>query len=196
MRIALFVFILSCSVAQAGTFTHAPTNLHFPDRLAKWKKVKVTQFPQKHLGVEIDYSGPGDAIASFYIYTGGVGSIPTGAQNAAVKREFVKTQDEMASAMQSRFRNVQKFMESTPDVTNKGRKATLLAAAYQFHDPTPGGHRRLSWVLLTGFKHHFLKLRYTHLYDKDTDTGQEALRDLVMSFLAANEDNAASFWMR
>ena len=196
MRIATFVLVLACSVAQAGTFTHSQTNLHFPDRLAKWKKTKVTQFPQKQLGVAINYSGPGDAIASFYVYTGGVAKIPTGAQNAAVKREFAKTQDEMASAMQSRFRNVQKFMESTPDVINNGRKATLVAAAFQFHDPAPGGHRRLSWVLLTGFKNHFLKLRYTHLYDKDTDTGQQALRDLIMSFLAANQDNAGSFWMR
>ena len=123
----------------------------------------MTQFPQTQLGVGIDYTGPNGAIASFFVYARGIARIPTGAETAPVKQEFAKSQDELTSALQGRFGNVQKLLESTPDVTNKGRKATLLASAYQFSDPVPNGHRRRSWVLLTGFNAHFLKLRYTHL---------------------------------
>ena len=193
-HIALILLLLSCAAASARTFTDKATNLHFPDVIGEWQKTKVTQFPAKELGVEVDYKNQADAIASFYIYTAGVSKIPTGAENSVVRAQFTETQREMISYIQNRFKNVSKVLESTPDVTHEGKRATLLATAYKFS----GDRNWLSWALLTGYRNRFLKLRYTQPFDSpeaDIPRGQRELRNLIVGFLGKNEDNTEAFWM-
>jgi len=184
----------SCTIARAGTFTDQATNLHFPDAIGEWHKTRVTQFPEKHLGVEIDYQGRGGAIASFYVYSGGASKISTGAENGMVKGEFAVAQREQVASMQSRFGNVSKILESNPDVTHQGKRATMLATAYKFTSKRDW----LSWILLTGYRNRFLKLYYTHPFGNpktDIPRGQQELRDLVLGFLNRNHDNTDAFWM-
>jgi len=195
MRTILLFIYLFFSIAKAATFTHEETNLHFPECLSSWKQTKVTKFPEKNLGVEIDYSGPNKAVASFYVYMGGIDKIPTGSENAVVQKEFSNLQKQVEGALKTKFQDVSKLLESSPEISSEQQKATLSVAAFQFSN---NGHRWLSWVLITGYKSHFLKLRYTQCFDKDGDIelGQKMLKDIVTAFIDKNDDNAEAFWQK
>jgi hypothetical protein len=185
--------MLCCGTAQAGTFTDKETSLHFPDTLGQWKKTLVNRFPDKKLGVEINYKH-GEAIASFVVYSGGISKIPTGAENAVVQGHFAADVRESMSYVQSRFKDVSRVLDSNPDVKHEGKRATLLATAFQFS----GDRKWLQWLLMTGYKNRFLKLIYTQPFNNpktDIPNGQDQLRNLVMAFLDKNQDNTDAFWM-
>jgi hypothetical protein len=198
-RIGLvFIFQLALILqAGAATFNEKTTNLQLPDAIGAWQRRNVIRFPDKQLGVEIDYQNRDGAIAAFYVYNRGLARIPTGAENSAVKKEFGTVQQEMLAIVTSRFTEVSKLLESHPTIKGTGKKATLSVAAYQFREK-PKGRRHLSWLLISGYKNQFLKLRYTHSFDRgkpDFDRGQVDLKQLVTGFLDKNADNIGAFWM-
>ncbi len=196
LLITLLFSLALCGLARGETFTEKNTRLHFPERIGAWHRIKVTQFPAKQLGVEIGYQAKDGAIAAFYVYNDGVTRIPTGAENAVVKKEFQNTQAELVATLKSHFDAVSKFVESAPTVTPKGKKASLVAAAYQFAEKR--GRHHLTWLLLTGYRNQFLKLRYTHSFENqkaDFDRGQVELKQLITGFLDQNEENKNGFWM-
>lgn len=194
--LALFFCLLLADAASAATFTEATTNLHFPETIGAWQRLNMIHFPEKKLGVEIDYQNRDGAIAAFYVYDAGLSRIPTGAENSVVKKEFEKVQKEMLATVTARFTEVSKLLESHPTVKGPGKNATLSVAAYQFREK-PKGRHHLSWILITGYKNQFLKLRYTHSFDRgksDFDRGQVDLKQLVTGFLDRNKDNTEAFW--
>jgi hypothetical protein len=192
-RIVL-VLILSCAAARGGTFTEKATNLRFPDSIGEWRKTLVNQFPDGKLGVEINYKNRGDAIASFVVYNGGISKIPTGGENGVVQSQFAADVHGSISYVQSRFKDVSKILDSNPDVNYQGKRATLLATAFQFS----GDRKWMQWMLMTGYRNRFLKLIYTQPFNNpkiDIPEGQKQLRNLVVAFLDKNQDNTDGFWM-
>ena len=199
---AIIGFVLFCQLALflpagAATFTEPSTNLHFPDAIGAWQRKKVMQFPDKKLGVEINYQNRDGSVAAFFVYNDGIARIPTGAENGVVKKEFATVQSEMLGTITNRFAEVGKLLESAPKVKGPGKNATLLVAAYQFREK-PKGRHHLSWLLITGYKNQFLKLRYTHSYERpniDFERGQVDLKQLITGFLDKNAENKNAFWM-
>ena len=188
------LFYFSTGVAKGGTFTEKATNLHFPDAIGEWKKTALIQFPDKKLGVEINYKNRGDAIASFVVYSGGISKIPTGAENPVVQGQFAADVRGSMSYVQSRFKDVSKVLDSNPDVNYQGKRATLLATAFQFS----GDRKWLQWMLTTGYRNRFLKLIYTQPFNNmktDIPEGQKQLRNLILGFLDKNQDNTEAFWI-
>jgi len=191
-RIAI-ILLGCCAIAHAGTFTDKATNLHFPDQIGEWKKTMVTQFPDRKFGVEINYKSRGDAIASLVVYSGGISKIPTGAENTVVQAQFAADIQGSMAVVQNRFKDVSKVLDSKPDVNYHGKRATLLATAFQFS----GDKKWLQFQLLTGYKNRFLKLIYTQPFNNpktDIPEGQKKLRDLIVAWLDKNEENRNAFW--
>jgi hypothetical protein len=194
MHARIAIALLTCCVtAHAGTFTDKATNLHFPDQIGEWKKTMVNRFPDPNMGVEINYKSHGDAIASFVVHTGGIPKIPTGAENDVVRTAFGVDARGAMEYVQSRFKDVSKVLDSTPDVNYHGKRATLLATAFQFS----GDKKWLQFLLMTGYKNHFLKLIYTQPFNNpttDIPEGQKRLRDLIFAWLDKNDENRDAFW--
>ena len=192
VRIAIILF--ACyATARAGTFTDKTTNLHFPDQIGDWKKTHLLQFPDKKLGVEINYKSPGEAIASFVVFNGGIPKIPTGAENRAVQIKFSADLDESMAYVRSRFKDVTKFFDSNPSVAHGGKRATLLASGFLFS----GDRKWMQYQLMTGYKNRFLKLIYTQPFNNpktDIPKGQKELRDLILTWLDKNDENRDDFW--
>ena len=191
-RIAILL-LAGCITARAGTFTEKATNLHFPDQIGEWKKTLVDRFPDASYGVEINYKSHGDAIASFVVYTGGISKIPTGAENSVVQTEFAKDVQGSMAYVQNRFKDVSRVLDSKPDVNFHGKRATLVATAFQF----AGDKKWLQFQLMTGYKNRFLKLIYTQPFNNpktDIPEGRKKLRDLIVIWLDKNEENKDAFW--
>jgi len=189
----ILILLACCAMARAGTFTDKSTNLHFPDRIGEWRKTMVNQFPDKKLGVEINYKSRVDAIASFVVYSGGIAKIPTGAENGVVRAQFAEDVRSSMAYVQNRFKDVSRVLDSNPDVNFHGKRATLLATAFQFS----GDKKWLQFLLMTGYKNRFLKLIYTQPFNNpktDIPEGQKNLRDLILSWLDKNDENRDAFW--
>jgi hypothetical protein len=188
----VMILLASCACAHAGTFTDKATNLHFPDQIGEWKKTDINQFPDPKLGVEINYKSRGAAIASFVVYHGGIAKIPTGAENSVVETAFAVDARGAMMYVQSRFKDVSKVLDSKPDVNFHGKRATLLATAFQFS----GDKKWLHFLLMTGYKNRFLKLIYTQPFNNpktDIPEGQKKLRELIVLWLDKNEENKDAF---
>ena len=197
IRLAVILFLAAASAVSGGTYTDPSTKLRFPDRLGAWKKVDVKTFPEKQLGVSLQYQHAVAGSATVYIYNKGVRKIPTGATNDVVRGEFAAVEQEIQGiTAQFGYQNVQKLLDSTPEIKHNGKVATLLAAAYSFEDPKARPPNRISYALLTGYRNRFLKLRFTlpGNFEKTPERGISELKELVFAFLQANQSNAAAFW--
>ena len=197
LRLTLILSLATVSVAQGGTYTEPSTKLRFPDRLGAWKKMDVTSFPQKELGVSISYQHPVAGSAHVYIYSKGLRKIPTGGANAIVRKEFAAVEQEIqGTTAQFGYQNVKKLLEATPEIKHDGKIATLLAVAYSFEEPNARPPNRISYALLTGYRNRFVKLRFTLPgdFEKTPERGLSELKDLVFAFVEANQSNAAGFW--
>jgi hypothetical protein len=153
----------------------------------------VLRFPDPKLGVEINYKSRGEAIASFVVYNAGISNIPTGAENNVVQTQFAKDTQSSMAYVQNRFKDVGKILDSKPDVNFHGKRATLLATAFQFS----GDKKWLQFLLMTGNKNHFLKLIYTQPFNNpktDIPEGQQKLRELILKWLDRNDENRDAFW--
>jgi hypothetical protein len=194
MSTRIVILLLACCVTgRAGTFTDKSTNLHFPDQVGDWKKTQVIRYPDRNAGIEINYKSRGDVIASFVVYSGGVSKIPTGAENGVVQTQFAKDAQGSMAYVQTRFKDVSKILDSNPSVDAQGKRATLLATAFQFS----GNKKWLQFLLMTGYKNRFLKLIYTQPFNNpktDIPEGQKKLRDLIVTWLDKNEENKDAFW--
>jgi len=95
--------------------------------------------------------------------------------------------------VENRFKDVSRVLDSNPNVNFHGKRATLLATAFQFS----GDKKWLQFLLMTGYKNRFLKLIYTQPFNNpktDIPEGQKNLRDLILSWLDKNDENRDAFW--
>jgi hypothetical protein len=189
----ILILLACCITAHAGTLTDKDTNLHFPDQIGEWKRTDVLRFQDRNAGVEINYKSLGAAIASFVIYSGGISKIPTGAENSVVERQFAIDAQGSMAYVQNRAKDVSKVLDSKPDISFHGKRATLLVTAFQFS----GDKKWLQFLLMTGYKNRFLKLIYTQPFNNiktDVPEGQKKLRDLILNWLDKNDENRDAFW--
>ena len=197
LRATVGAFLLAAVSATAATYTDKATKLRFPDNLGSWEKKDVHHFDDPALGTSIGYRHPLTGVASFYIYNKGVKKIPAGGRNDVVRREFASVLDEIeATYSGEKYEHLKKIMDAVPEVRNNGKMATLLASVYSFSVREEHPPQRLSYVLLTGYRNRFLKLRFTLPadFEKTPERGQEELKQLVTALLLANKQHAAAFW--
>lgn len=163
--------------AAAGSYRHEPTGLLFPERLAQLEKGEVTDFePQiPGGGIGVGYSGPGITV-TLYVYALGRKSIPDGFQSRVLKEHFKETVgDVMEAGRRGLYKGGKKESEGVAawDAGETGRKS--LHAQFRF---TQGGRERHSHLYLTGFRDHFIKIRFT--YDAQVQgAAEKTLKDFL-----------------
>ncbi len=180
------------------SYVDPSTGLIFPKLLGTYNRIGTHEFPDKRLGVVIQYRG--FARADVFIYDNGYSHISTGTDSDAVKTEFGHIQEEFISeTSKSPFSNLQKILETAPaaEIKADNQVAKVLAAMYTFSMKRRDGSEleMESWILLTGFKEKLLKLRFT-LPKRDPKLSQTELRSFVTNFLDANPKERVNFFVQ
>jgi hypothetical protein len=178
-------------------YVHPATNLSFPPQLGAFHRTLVRQYPDPRIGVQISYTLRDFAKADLFIYDLGLTKIPTGIESDEVKEAFSQAENELRQfASVPPYKNPQRSMVATPTIEHRGRKSKLLVTMYTLTAEREDGSNLTlaSWIILTGYKNKFLKLRYTHPFAQ-YDQGLKELRDLVLGFVEANPNETQYFFI-
>jgi len=172
--LAMAAGLLAIHGAGAEPYRHAPTGIVFPDRLAGLeKKADITDFEPDYpgFGISVGYNGPGITV-TVYLYTLGIKRIPAGPDSSILKEELQHAEGDITT-MEERgsYANVKKISEGKAPLNVNGSGPVALYAYYRY---TQNGESRVSYLYLTGFRNHFLKIRFT--YDKDVRLTAERTR--------------------
>jgi hypothetical protein len=170
------------------------TGLRFPLQVNDWKRKEVRTFSQKEWGVQIGYALDGFAKADLYIYNGGSVTIPTGIDSDIVRKEFYGVQGAILDQGKTgKYMYTEKVLDSAPEIKTDKGIAKVLVAMYRLAVPDKQTAPFSSWILLTGYINHFIKIRYSHDADQ-FEKGQEALKVLITELLKANEGETKYFF--
>ena len=162
----IFQFMLSLACgqqAEAEPYRHPATALVFPEKIAGMVKGKVTNFEHERpgLGISIGYNTP-SITTTIYIYTLGLTNIPNGAGSKAILQHFKQViADVYAAERFGLYKSVMKLSKETVSLGCDAGSSKALSALLAY---TQSGTERFSRIYLTGYKDHFIKIRFT--YDK------------------------------
>lgn len=165
-------------------YTNLETNIKFPPKLSGWTRSDIKLFPLKQAGVQIDYLRAGSAKTSIYIYNGGIADIPTGIDSEVIKSVFEVSQKEILNLVDSgKYNKVQKLQDSTQILTIDNNTVKALVSQYRITGTENLQQPIFSWIILTGYKGHFLKIRCTRNDIETIEKGQEELKSLIAELL-------------
>jgi hypothetical protein len=202
MKTAINVFVvwLALSAVAYGqlapdSYLNRDTGLVFPKLIGTYTRGSVHEYQDKRLGVAISYAG--EAKTDVFIYDNGYSDIATGTDSERVRLEFLRVQQElMSEAGKAPFFGPQKILETAPaaKIEVRDKVAKVFAAMYFFSMKRRDGTELQfeSWILLTGFKGKFLKLRFS-LPKRDPKLSQAELRSFITKFLEANPNEQSNF---
>jgi hypothetical protein len=157
---ALVAWLAAFAIAYAEPYTHAPTQLAFPDDIAGWPRRDIQDYEarQAGLGVSVRYSQSADVWADVFIYTAGVADVPSDATSPVVRQMRQQTDRDIFTAAKARGYEVRRGESRTVTVaTAKGPVSVLydsyaIAANQRFEN---------TFVWLWASRKHFLKIRMT-----------------------------------
>jgi hypothetical protein len=175
--------------ATAEPYRHEPTGIVFPERIAQLGKGEVTDFEAQSAGggVGVGYNGPKITV-TLYAYTFGAKSIPDNHQSNILKNHFKETIDAVLRAgREGAYQSVKKVSEDVVAWDDGGTGRKTLHAQFSY---TQGGRDRHSHLYLTGFKNHFIKIRFT--YDVEVHGMAEKIQRDFLSEISRMLDAAAS----
>ena len=145
--------------AQEGTLTHAPTGLIFPAELAGVPRMRVVDYEQtsnnKALGMSYHDVEHGQIDASIYVYDAN-DPPPDGTANPAVARQFERAQADIEQVARQTGKYVDLRRIAGPDACVFGRVAFRCA---MFSAKTERGTPIYTWVLISGHRGHYVKIR-------------------------------------
>jgi hypothetical protein len=171
--------LLVAQGAWAEPFRHESTGIVFPDHIATLEKaarVRNYEAESPGLGISVGYDGPG-ITATVYIYTLGMEAIPDDLESAIMKDHFqqVAADIERAGEM-GLYSGVKKLSEGKTAWEATASSVKSLHASYRY---AQRGDECRSHLDLLGFRHHFLKIRYT--YDREVGPAAETIRANFLS---------------
>lgn len=176
--------LVSCAPVKVlhgpAPYTDPATAITFPAQLGVLKKAAVTIFRDEPLGTSVRYIGPDYFKADIYIFHGGQTGIKEGRESAAVSGMYRQALDDIRTAgIRGYYQDIRVVEEteltfSAPDFSLPAR---LAHCRFQAHDQEVE-----SYLVLTGFRGHFLKVRCT--FPRDNDQGK-AMFDQLIPELAA-----------
>lgn len=178
-------FFLSVQQAQGGSYLHCPTGILFPEKITGLENVKVTDYEAKNpgLGVGVSYRSP-TIKADVYLYTEALPSIPDGVESPLITQHFQQICGDIYTLEKiGAYHSVERLSEGKVSL---GTHVALSASFSYFQD----GVEQLSYIYLTGYKNHFLKIRFT--YHKSTESnGKTSLNTFLgrIGELLANSKN-------
>ncbi len=154
--------------AADPSWVHDETGIVFPGRLGGMVCRGTDRYGQQELGVSLRYEGAHLLKTDVYVYNMGFKAIPNGIDSDVVRNHFESvTQDVFAAQRQGLYSSV---VEIDGGTTLLGGPKDGLRALYKcfeyYQNPSSGivsTERRRSYLLLTGYRNHFLKIRLTFL---------------------------------
>ncbi len=149
--------LMSCKNTEAAYY-HAFTNTNFPNRIASLKiEDKVIDYEKERpgLGISIGYNGYITNV-TIYIYNMGIKNIPYDLYSDLSINAFNDAKEEIWKAENMDvYSNVHKVLEGEI----KYGDLKFLCSIYRLDQDE---YDRISYIYLTIFKNHFLKIRYTY----------------------------------
>ena len=159
------------------------TGLAFPAKLAGLTRSRVQTYGQQALGVSVGYSGEQLLKTDVYVYNKGIKEIPDGVDSKVVKDEIQQCVAEIKKMEQMGYYSSVAELASSIRVfgeDNGQKKALCRSFVYQEERRTgvPSPVKRKSYLLLTGYKNHFFKIRFTFLIEHEA-TGEQSLESFL-----------------
>lgn len=193
----LFAIAYAFPAFALDAYQHPDTQLVFPSALGKFELKYTHVYPQKPLGVAIDYASPNLGKLDFYVYDFGIPGIEDGVDSKPV-RQMIEMADADIHKVErfGMYENLRPIipMGSIMSVSSDDPvfEYKFLATAYELvvnHEKAKGSQlgegKQVSILMVTGLKKHFLKVRYTYSMDSVLD-GQAALDGLLTDFFKIN----------
>jgi len=175
------IFFMGVGTSFSESYSHPGTGMSFPDHLAGMDRGKIADFEKDHpgLGISVGYNGP-RIIATIYLYTMGMTSIPDDTDSPAFVAHFRQTAEDIFQAgRQGLWNDVKKTSEEALFIgpSQTGRKALCYSFSY-----SPNKDDLLSKLCLFTYRNHFVKIRFT--YGKDIKTKAEETFKILLEALA------------
>jgi len=166
--------------SNASSYTHHPTGLTFQDSIAGLVKGEITHYKDPRLGVSVGYNAPG-ITSTVYIYNLGIRKIQTVPPSPILDEHFKQVIEEIYTIeKQGGYENVRAISHRATLRYDANGKQRVLLAIYSYLQNE--GKRvldkpiqRMSVIYLTGYRNHFVKVRFT--YNEEIQfQGDEACR--------------------
>ena len=187
----LLALFLACAPllgwAQSG-YEHPDTRLAFPPRLAGFEFASVHRHADPRLGVQVSYVLPGLGKADFTLYSYAQKRVPGGIESEQVHSAFRSADRDVYSLYESaQYLELKRVVPLEGILKPVGGKPEFYVAAYTYRPGRENADRVVSWLLVTGLRNHFFKIRYTHAAD-EAEKGRLALGRLLDAFFEANRN--------
>jgi len=179
------LLLLVCALIVSGSpvfgqnptqvFSHKETGINFPAKLGHLELEGVKKYDNKALGVSVRYAGPHLLKADVYVYHMGLRGIPNGIESTIITNHFSQVVEEVKN-MEETGRYVS-VVSVSRGVTSVGAHPNLWPTLYEcftYQQKVGTSEPRKSYLLLTGYKGHFVKIRFTYLLRQEAEG--EALR--------------------
>ncbi len=155
-------------VLAADTWRHDGTGMVFPSRLGGLIYQGTESFEQQEFGVAVRYQGPQLLKADVFLYNLGLQRIPNGIDSELIKRHFESvSQDVVNAEKRGWYASLVEVGSGTVALGDSRGGHRALYRCFEY-DQNPGPttastQRRRSYVILTGYQNHFVKIRFTFL---------------------------------
>lgn len=143
----------------ADTRTDPATGLQFPDSVSRWGRSNVREFEPKALGISYSYKSKlqREGAITCYIYNKGIDAIPLGAASPVVRKEIEEVRSIVGEAWRQQGGTAEDLLGVHEIKAEDGTVVGLACA----HRITYNGITYISLTGLSGWKGHFIKVRFT-----------------------------------
>jgi hypothetical protein len=188
-RLLLSALLLLPVLAGAqGLYEHPASKLKFPARFGPFERTTVHRYDEPKLGISVTYSAPGLGRADFYIFDYGLKAIPDGVRSEPVRAAFAAADRDVQSfSQQGQYLDLERTIAPGTVLRIGEGGLEWLAAAYRFRPAQGNAGPQNSWLLITGTRGHFVKLRYSRPAAGEGDARAEAAT-LIVGFAEANKE--------
>ena len=181
----LLLLLLSCAPVKVlqgpDPYTDVATGITFPPELGICKKVGVQVYREKRLGISVRYIGPDYFKADIYIYNGGHTDISDGIESQVVTSMNHQARQDITTAQTLGYYQDVEIVEKTELTFAAGDFS--LPALFTLCRFTAHDQEVHSYLVLTGFRGNFLKVRCT--FPQDNARGRELFDQLIAGLAQA-----------
>ncbi|MEZ0298570.1 MAG: hypothetical protein ACAI35_19140 [Candidatus Methylacidiphilales bacterium] len=163
--------------AQAGNvYTDSVTGLEFPENLGRMARGDTQDFEKNMpgLGTSIAYFANDASKAHIYIYNMKMRGIPSDPENSIIEDELKRSAGEITAMEDKGFYSNVKELDSGTATMGKEGMPRIRYKKFSFRIKDGSSH--VSYLLMTGYKGNFFKVRYSYPETLGEPGDKDALR--------------------
>jgi hypothetical protein len=185
--ISLLIFLFSSLSWAQNVYEHPPSHLLFPATLGNFQRMTVYPFEDPKLGVQVGYLAPGLGKADFYIFDYGFSDIAEGITSEQVRSAYGGADKDIHKFVESGlYRDFEQLVPLGSVLKQVNPALQWYVSAYKFTPNRENSEPLISWLLVTGYRHHFLKIRFSHTATQPRE-GRQAVDQLIEALMKANQ---------